>query len=320
VLVERTAARPFRPMLWVLLAGAAATVALASSPLPVTEVRLENGFTLLLVPRPHATMVSAGWAARVGSADEAPGQTGRSHLVEHMLFKGSRTVGTRDPAAESALLREQDEIWEEIRELEKRPGSRAQRRLAELTQRFRALLEKTRALAFLGEFSFLYSEAGGDGLNARTLHDLTFYWATLPAEKLELWFWLESDRLLHPVFREFYKEKAVIAEERRQRVESQPTGEVDAELRADLWKGTPYAWPPLGHRADLERVTRAEPEAFFQSRDPADRLTALDRGDTVEFYGEYEWTSAGGVIHWTHRDPARRHVAGWLKHEGKRVQ
>lgn len=259
------------PVAW----GAEVPTAPVESRLPVTEARLENGLTLLLVPRPQTTTVAAGWVARVGSADEEPGQTGRSHLIEHMLFKGTRTIGARDATAERELLREQDEVWEEIRELERRSGSRAQRRLAELTRHFRELLERTRALAFLGELSFLYSEAGGVGLNARTLPDLTFYWVTLPAEKLELWFWLESDRLLHPVFREFYKEKAVIAEERRQRIESQPTGEVDAELRADLWKGTSYAWPPLGHPDDLERVTRSELEAFFRRSYTPDRLTAV---------------------------------------------
>ena len=54
--------------------------------------------------------------------------------------------------------------------------------------------------------------------------------------------------------------------------------------------------------------------------DVAARLSSLDRGDTVEFFGEYEWNADGGVIHWTHHDPARRHVDGWLKHEGRTVK
>ena len=54
--------------------------------------------------------------------------------------------------------------------------------------------------------------------------------------------------------------------------------------------------------------------------DLAMRLTSLDRGDTVEFFGEYEWNADGGVIHWTHDDPARRHIGGWLRHEGRTVK
>ena len=54
--------------------------------------------------------------------------------------------------------------------------------------------------------------------------------------------------------------------------------------------------------------------------DLAPRVSALREGDLVEFYGEYEWNEKGGVLHWTHRDPRRSHVAGWLQHEGQRYQ
>ena len=54
--------------------------------------------------------------------------------------------------------------------------------------------------------------------------------------------------------------------------------------------------------------------------DLAPRITSIKPGDQVSFYGEYEWNSQGGVIHWTHRDPQGKHVAGWLKHEGKTYQ
>jgi hypothetical protein len=54
--------------------------------------------------------------------------------------------------------------------------------------------------------------------------------------------------------------------------------------------------------------------------DLADRLSGLRKGDTVEFYGEYEWTSRGGVMHWTHHDPSGRHIDGWLKYNGKTYQ
>ena len=54
--------------------------------------------------------------------------------------------------------------------------------------------------------------------------------------------------------------------------------------------------------------------------DLAPRVAGLNKGDTLEFYGEYEWNSKGGVIHWTHKDPNRRHADGWLKHHGKTYQ
>lgn len=54
--------------------------------------------------------------------------------------------------------------------------------------------------------------------------------------------------------------------------------------------------------------------------DIAERVEGLKAGDAIELYGEYEWSDKGGVLHWTHRDPSRRHIAGWLKHAGKLYQ
>jgi Protein of unknown function (DUF3465) len=74
------------------------------------------------------------------------------------------------------------------------------------------------------------------------------------------------------------------------------------------------------HQRFILRLASGQTVLVAHNIDLADRLTSLDRGDTVAFYGEYEWTAQGGVIHWTHRDPARRHVSGWLKHGGRQVQ
>ncbi|MEZ5331648.1 MAG: pitrilysin family protein [Thermoanaerobaculia bacterium] len=258
--------------------------------LPVEEMRLDNGLRLLLLPRPGQGTVQAGWIVRAGAADEPPGRTGLAHLVEHMLFKGTRTIAARDPEREMPLLAEEDRLHQEIRELQdeaarletKEPGGRLERvrrRIVELGDRLTGLVSRLRELTFLGEYSFRYSEAGATGLNANTGQDFTVYYVTLPTETLELWFWLESDRLLDPVFREFHKEQDVIAEERRQRVEATPTGLAEEELARRFWQDGPYGRPTLGWPDEMRDLTRQDVLEFFRNHYVPGRLTLALVGD-----------------------------------------
>lgn len=252
--------------------------------LPVEELVLANGMRFLLVHRPQSSSVAAGWVAHVGSVDERPGGTGLSHFIEHLLFKGTRTVSARRLDEELDLLADLDRVALEIGRLESQGSEKAVRKLDKVRERLAELQDQARETAFLGEFSLLYSQAGATGLNANTLEDLTMFYVTVPAEKLELWFWLESDRLLEPIFREFYKEKRVIEEERRLRVGSTPTGPLDAQFRQLFWGGQPYAWLPLGAQEDVDRTSRQDVREFFSRHFSASNLTAVLVGsfDRVE--------------------------------------
>ena len=250
---------------------------------PVEEFRLSNGMRFLLVPRPETPMVAAGWVVRAGSADDQAGSTGLSHLMEHLLFKGSRVIGTRNIQEEVPLLERQDLLFDEIlrwreKALRADEGSRKRAKLEQQIRdsetELRDLQRRARSLAALGEYSLHYSESGATQLNAHTLRDLTIFYVTLPAERIELWFWLESDHLLQPVFREFYKEVQVVREERRMRVDSTPTGLLDEQLRQRFWQSHPYAWPTLGLPADLDRLRREDAYRFFSTHYTPGNLTA----------------------------------------------
>lgn len=262
--------------------------------LPVDEIKLRNGMRFLFVERPRSTTVAAGWVARVGSAAEDPGQSGLSHFIEHLMFKGTRTVGARKIETELLLLEELDRTMAELAKLEDRPQLKDKqlRKRDELRAEAALIQEHVRATNFLAELSLLYSQAGATGLNANTLEDLTMFYATVPTEKLELWFWLESDRLLEPVFREFYKEKRVIDEERRQRVGSTPTGELDVEFRRRFWGESPYAALPLGEQQDIDATSRETVRSFFERHYGPSNLTGVlvgnfDRERAVELARTY---------------------------------
>ncbi len=260
----------------------------AQTSVPVEEFQLANGMRFLAVVRPEMTTVSAGWVAHVGSANERPGITGMSHFFEHMMFKGTPTVGTTDAERDQAIIEEQEAVQEQIRAIyrERRREARLGRiedpfgeedlpeELLELRRRFDELIEEQRELMVKDEFDRIYTEAGATGMNAFTSPDQTVYFITVPQNRLELWFWMESERLLRPVFREFYAERDVVHEERRLRTESTPTGEFNEAFDALFWQSHPYSWPVVGWPSDLQVFTLAQAQDYYDTYYAPGNLTA----------------------------------------------
>ena len=255
---------------------------------PVETFELSNGMKFLAVVRPELATVSAGWVARVGSANERPGITGMSHFFEHMMFKGSRTLGTRNIERDLQIVDEQERLQEAMRAIYREQRERYRLgeiedpfadnarppELVELQKRFDALTEEQRELMVKDEYDRIYTAAGASGINAFTSEDVTVYFLTVPANKLELWFWMESDRLLSPVFREFYSERDVVHEERRLRTESTPTGEFDEIFDAMFWESHPYHWPVVGWPSDLRSYSLAQAREYFETYYAPGNLTA----------------------------------------------
>ena len=259
----------------------------------VEEVVLDNGMTVLLLPRPGDPNVAAGWVAKVGSVYERPGITGVAHLFEHMMFKGTSTIGTRSIESDLQLIAQLDDVKAEMRVEEAAlleahrlgriddaddPAQRSTRH-RDLIERFEALLAEQDELIIKEDFSRLYSGQGASGMNAGTSYDYTIYFVNVPANKLELWFWMESDRLLNPVFREFYSERDVVHEERRLRTDSTPTGKFQEQFDALFWQSSPYSWPVVGWPSDLEGITREEALEFFGLYYAPNNLAAVLVGD-----------------------------------------
>lgn len=276
-----------------LLALLLCAMVAAAQKVPVQEVVLDNGMRLLLVPRKGDPNVAAGWIARVGSVNERPGITGLSHLFEHMMFKGTKTIGTKNIEANLQLIKEMDEVRAQLRQEQqglilkarlgeitdaKDPKYRSERH-KELLAKFDALTKREKELMIKDEFDRVYTSAGGSGMNAGTSNDFTVYFINVPANKLELWFWMESDRLRDPVFREFYSERDVVHEERRLRTDSTPTGKFDELFDSMFWQSSPYGWPVVGWPSDLEGITREEALEYFAVNYAPNNLTACLVGD-----------------------------------------
>lgn len=230
----------------------------------VQEHRLENGATLLMVERHASPTVAAYISFRVGSVNETSEQRGAAHLLEHMLFKGTKTLGTKDYAAEKPLLQRIEEIGSRLDEQKIRPDSDDEKK-RQLRAQLQELQQKHRQFVIKDEFARIYAQNGGVGYNAFTGKDLTTYLINLPANKLELWAAIESDRLQNAVFREFYTEREVVREERRRSYETNPQGMLYESLLAMAYKVHPYGEPIIGWASDIEQLRPDEIRNFFTS-------------------------------------------------------
>ncbi|MGQ3685997.1 MAG: M16 family metallopeptidase [Candidatus Loosdrechtia sp.] len=231
--------------------------------LDVKEHVFENGLKLLMLEKHDVPIACLRINYKAGSVDERPGITGVSHLFEHMMFKGTKIFGTRDYHAEKPLLDKEDELVALIAK-ERNKDVPDNERLESLRKELEEVREKLRELVVKDEIFALYLRHGGAGLNAATGIDGTYYFCDLPANKLELWAFIESDRMKNLVLREFYSERDVVLEERRLRTENSPFGLLMKHLRAVAFIAHPYRWPTIGWRSDIENITKEETDEYFR--------------------------------------------------------
>ena len=247
----------------------------------VIKHTLANGLTVLLVERHQSPIVSINLTFGVGGINEHNGATGLAHLYEHMAFKGTRTLGTRDYAREQPLLEELDHIQREIEQTREQVRADGQEEasspaLKQLRQRFAEVQERAGQFVVSNELAMLYQRHGGVGLNASTGKDITRYTVSLPANRLPLWAAVESDRMGNPVFREFYKERDVVLEERRLRTDDSPNGLLYEAFAAAAFEAHPYGFPTIGWASDIQSLTPAVTEAFFTTYyGPANAVIAM---------------------------------------------
>ena len=272
-----------------------AVCSLAHSQVQPEVFVLDNGMKFILLPRSEEpNNIAAGWVAKVGSVNERPGITGLSHFFEHLMFKGTKTIGTRNSIKDASYTNKErdlrnamlDIIWTEQYDRFKQgeiddpwDASYDTEELSILRESLRNTMDEHRSVIIKDEISSIYQSEGAVGLNAFTSEDVTFYINQLPANKLELWCWVESDRLANSVFREFFSERDVVHEERRLRTESSPTGEFQEQFNSMFWQASPYSWPVIGWPSDLNSYTLEEAKRYFDIYYQPSNLVGVLVGD-----------------------------------------
>src|SRR6202165_3151954 len=230
----------------------------------ITVKQLDNGLTILICERSEAPVFSFFTMVDAGSAQDPLRETGLAHMFEHMAFKGTDKIGTKNYPAEKVALEKVEAAYAAyIAERDKRVG-RDEAKLKQLEKSWKDTIAEADQYVIPNEFGKLIEQNGGEDMNAFTNYDETAYHYSLPENRLELWAYLESERFLHPVMREFYKERDVVMEERRMRTDSSPTGRLVERFLSVAYDGSPSYTPGIGYASDLRHFSATDAERFFK--------------------------------------------------------
>jgi predicted Zn-dependent peptidase len=246
-----------------VLAALAAAQDLASFEKRTTVKTLDNGLTVVICERPEAPVFSFFTHVDAGSVQDPLGQTGLAHMFEHMAFKGTDKIGTTDYAAEKVALEKVEQVYAAYITERDKPVGRDEQKLKELQKAWMDAVAEANKYVKPNEFPQIVENNGGEDLNANTADDETNYFYSFPENRLELWAYLESERFLHPVMREFYKERNVVIEERRMRVDSNPIGRLLEQFTTAAFQAHEYHRPTIGWMSDLNTFSATDAKKFF---------------------------------------------------------
>ncbi len=268
--------------LLVLSAGIAAAASTDDIQIDVKHFQLKNGMLFLVVNRPAAAQVACRLAIRAGSALEDRGKTGIAHLLEHMMFKGTKNFGSLDFRKDEDLQARIEAAYQLVlAEQRKRHPDKEliDKKLAEMEQ----LRLEVQKIYVPQAFSSQLGKNGAVGVNAYTTKDQTQYMASVPADMLEQWFSIVSEQLFEPAWREFYVEKQVVQREWAFRYVNSPGGAAWLDLDAAAYTAHPYHNPTIGWKADMEKFNTADAMAFHKKYyNPANAVCVLVGDVTVE--------------------------------------
>ena len=244
----------------------------------VTEFRLPSGMQWLIVRRQQAPVFSGIVMVRAGGVDERKGKTGVAHMFEHMAFKGSSRIGTKDWARERRVLERIERLGCEFTAAQRAKEPDAAK-IAEMQKRMAAAKKEAACYQIMNEIWEILMRNGGKGINAYTSKDVTAYYASMPVSRLPLWAEVTAEMIFDPVFRDFYTERSVVAEERRTSIENSPGGALVERLLSASYEEGPYSWSTIGLEEDVLGLTIADAREYHRRNYVPSNMIGVIVGD-----------------------------------------
>ncbi len=244
----------------------------------VTEFTLANGFHFILMERHDAPVVAFHSLVNVGTVDDPAGASSTAHMFEHMIGKGTTSLGSTNWPEEQRALAAVETTYDKLDD-ERWKGSAANAvRAQQLEAELSAAIAKANGYVDQNAYIRVINENGGVGFNAGTASDYTTYFYSLPSNRMELWFLMQSEWFRRPVFREFYKERDIVREERRMRVESDIQGKLQEVLLGTAFLAHPYR-NMIGWASEIEGLRAKDAEHFFKKYYAPVNITIAIVGD-----------------------------------------
>ena len=241
----------------------------AAAQLEVKELKLSNGMSVWLNEDHSQPKVFGAVVVRAGAKD-CP-NTGIAHYFEHIMFKGTDRLGTIDYAAEKPLLDSisaQYDLLSQTKDDTER--SRIQLKINELSV-------KAADFSIPNEFNRLISKYGGSGLNAGTGYDMTYYHNEFLPHFIEQWCWLNSERLMTPVYRGFQGELENVYEEKNRSADGM--GDAMEKVMGAVFKTQPYGYPIIGSTESLKNPRLSDMAEFYKKYYVASNMCLVLCGD-----------------------------------------
>ncbi len=232
----------------------------------IQEFTLDNGVQFIVLENHDVPVFSFRTYVNIGSANETRGITGLSHILEHMAFKGTKDIGTKNYKKEKKAMAKVDEAFYAFKEERLKGVNADAEKLAALEASFTEAKDAAREFVVTNEFGSIVENNGGVGMNAGTGADITMYHYDFPSNRLELWAYLEGSRMTEPVFREFYTEKdGPVTEERRSRTDNNPFGKLMEQYLNMMFSANGYHHSTIGYMSDIENVSRQDCQDYFDN-------------------------------------------------------
>jgi predicted Zn-dependent peptidase len=252
-----------KPLLLTLLIGILSQISAQNQKLklPIEKHILPNGMKVLFYTDSQSPTVACRLFYTTGSVHERAGNSGIAHMLEHMLFKGTKKVGIKDTIQDKKYLELIDQQIALAQNAKAAKDSIAYKRH---WANYDSLLTEHRKIMVTDELWETYLRHGGTGLNAFTSSLMTAYFVTLPKNKAELFLWFEADRMQNAVLREFYPERDVVREERRMRYDDSPYGRYFESMDGVFYEAHPYRVPTIGWPSDIANYTREKAKEHYR--------------------------------------------------------